>query len=176
MKWVYALVLCGVACTAVAQFRDTSALPAPDTGAFVMHRSPLTATVLSAVVPGAGQFYNDDYLKIPIIWGLGGFLAYNVIKNNNDFLVNQEIYFNSSDSTKRGGAQYFNAKEAARDSRDYYGAFLFLVYVINVLDAYVGAHLFDFPHTGSPASSHVALVPFVNSNSGVGASLRIGFR
>lgn len=176
MKWVCAIVLCAIACTAAAQFRDTSALPAPDTGAFIMHRSPLTALLLSAVVPGAGQFYNDDYFKIPIIWGLGGFLAYSVIKNNNDFLANQDIYFNSSDSTKRGGAQYFNAKEAARDNRDYYGSFLFLLYVINVLDAYVGAHLFDFPNTGSPASAPVSLIPFVNSTTGVGATLRIGFR
>ena len=38
--------------------------------------SPKKAAIYSTVLPGAGQFYNKKYWKIPIIYGLGGFLTY----------------------------------------------------------------------------------------------------
>lgn len=176
MKWVIALVCVAGIVRAPAQERDSLERSVSDTGAFVMHKSPLTATLLSAVVPGAGQFYNEDYFKIPVIWGIGGFLAYEVVRNNNEFLRYQDLYFNSPDSTVRGNQQYFALKEGARDDRDYYGAFLFLVYVLNVLDAYVGAHLFDFPLGGSSHISRIHVAPTLFPSRAIGLNLRIGFR
>ena len=46
--------------------------------------SPKKATILSTMLPGAGQFYNRKYWKIPIIYGLGGLLVY-FAYDNNDF-------------------------------------------------------------------------------------------
>ena len=43
---------------------------------FKMKKSPTTAVLLSAVLPGAGQFYNESYWKIPIIGGLVGYFGY----------------------------------------------------------------------------------------------------
>jgi nitrogen fixation-related uncharacterized protein len=42
--------------------------------------TPLRAALLSAAIPGAGQIYNKSlwYVRVPIIYGLFGFLAYNV--------------------------------------------------------------------------------------------------
>ncbi|HLX12970.1 MAG TPA: DUF5683 domain-containing protein, partial [Bacteroidota bacterium] len=36
-------------------------------------KDPWLAFGLSAVVPGAGQIYNHNYWKAPVIWGLTGF-------------------------------------------------------------------------------------------------------
>lgn len=176
MKCLLIAALVGIASFGVAQQRDSALRAVSDTGAFTMHKSPLTATLLSAVIPGAGQFYNEDYLKIPIIWAAGGFLAYEVIWNNNQFLKYQDLYFNSPDSTIRKSPQYFGLKEQYRDDRDYYGAFLFIVYVVNILDAYVGAHLFDFPVSSTSRISSVRVAPSVSYASGVGLGLHIVFR
>ena len=35
-------------------------------------KSPTKAMLMSAVLPGLGQFYNKSYWKIPIIYGLAG--------------------------------------------------------------------------------------------------------
>ncbi|MGB5873775.1 MAG: DUF5683 domain-containing protein, partial [Bacteroidota bacterium] len=47
---------------------DTSDLQA---GVPRASKSPGTALLLSALVPGAGQVYNESYWKVPIIVGLG---------------------------------------------------------------------------------------------------------
>ena len=39
-------------------------------------KSPHTASILSAVLPGAGQFYNEKYWKIPIVYGAMGAALY----------------------------------------------------------------------------------------------------
>ncbi len=124
---------------------DTTRTAARDTGVFHMARSPLAATLMSAVVPGSGQIYNGQWWKAPVIWAVGGFLLYKVIDDNRLFLDAQDKYFNSPDTTIRKSPSYFALKEQYRDDRDYYGAFLFLLYALNVADAFVGAHLFDFP-------------------------------
>ena len=86
---------------------------------FVMHKSPLKAVLFSAVLPGAGQFYNESYWKIPVIWGIGGYFIYEMVRSNNKFL------------------DY-------RDQRDQFILYFGIVYLINVFDAYVDAHLYDF--------------------------------
>lgn len=175
MKSAALVVLMCAAAQVVAQTSaDTAKNNVLDTSAFVMHRSPMVATLLSTVVPGAGQVYNNDYIKIPFIWGICGVLLYEVIQNNSQYLHYKDLYQNSPDSNIRGSAQYFRIKEDYRDDRDYYGSFLFLAYVLNILDAYVGAHMFDFPVGGGTA--HAALLPNVSATGARGIQLRIAFR
>jgi hypothetical protein len=99
-----------------------------------------------------------------------------VISNNNQFVKYQDQYFNSPDSTIRGSQQYFNLKEQYRDDRDYYGSFLFLVYALNVLDAYVGAHLFDFNVGDSKIVQQAHLMPYYGTHNDIGLSFQLRFR
>jgi len=59
----------------------------------VVH-SPTKAWLMSAVVPGLGQAYNQRYWKIPVIYG--GFIAFSYFIQTNNFRY--EIYRNAYDA------------------------------------------------------------------------------
>lgn len=48
--------------------------------------------LLSMVVPGFGQFYNRDYWKIPVIYGVAGVATYFGIQHNKQYKHYKEIY------------------------------------------------------------------------------------
>ncbi len=62
-----------------------STLRKPIDKKFRMKKSPWIAVGLSAVIPGAGQFYNRSYWKVPVILGLAGYLAYEFFDNNKTY-------------------------------------------------------------------------------------------
>ncbi len=112
---------------------------------FKMTRSPGKAMLYSAVLPGAGQFYNESYWKIPIIWGIGGYFVYEIVKNNNNYIDYRDLYANSqTPENPNGDLRYKNLREFYRDQRDQFYLYAGLVYLVNLVDAYVDAHLFDF--------------------------------
>ncbi len=112
---------------------------------FTMTRSPSKAMLYSALLPGAGQFYNESYWKIPIIWGVGGYFVYEIINNNNKYIDYRDLYANSqTEANPNGDLRYKNLREFYRDQRDQFYLYAGLVYLINLVDAYVDAHLFDF--------------------------------
>lgn len=49
-------------------------------------------TLLSVVVPGFSQFYNGDYWKIPVLYGVAGSALYFGIKENGKYREQKEIY------------------------------------------------------------------------------------
>ncbi len=112
---------------------------------FKMKKSPTLAVLLSAVLPGAGQFYNESYWKIPIIGGLVGYFGYEYFRNNNLYKDYRNDYAASQTELNPDGD--FNLKtlrEFYRDQRDNFVWYFLIVYVVNMVDAYVDAHLFDF--------------------------------
>lgn len=112
---------------------------------FKMKKSPTTAVLLSAVLPGAGQFYNESYWKIPIISGLVGYFGYEYFRNNNLYKDYRDQYAASqNDTVPDGNLNFKTLREFYRDQRDDFVWYFLIVYVINLVDAYVDAHLFDF--------------------------------
>ncbi len=112
---------------------------------FRMTRSPLKAVLYSAVVPGLGQVYNKSYWKIPVIWAFGGYFIYEIARNNNKYIDYRDAYVNSqSPVNPNGDARFKTLRDFYRDQRDQFYLYAALVYLINVFDAYVDAHLFDF--------------------------------
>lgn len=105
---------------------------------FVPTKSPWTAVLWSAVIPGAGQIYNESYWKAPIIWGLFGWLGYNWVQNNNSYKENQDLF------EQTGDTRYQDLRTFYRDQRDLFTIYMLITYVLNLVDAYVDAHLFDF--------------------------------
>ncbi len=105
---------------------------------FTMNKSPWGAVARSAIIPGWGQFYNESYWKIPVIWGTAAWLIYNWVDNNNLYNNYKSLYQSSELEYHRRLRNFY------RDQRDKFTIYLGLLYLLNLVDAYVDAHLFDF--------------------------------
>jgi hypothetical protein len=127
---------------------STARIGIGDTSAFVMQKSPWTAVILSAVVPGAGQIYNKSYWKAPLVWGITGWFAYNYILNNknyHDYRDKAYAAVNATDPNEQAlAASYRNIRDDYRSQRDNFAIYLGITYALTLLDAYVDAQMFDF--------------------------------
>lgn len=125
--------------TSVALYAQTDSVTKNSGKAeLVMTKSPWAAVLRSAVLPGFGQFYNESYWKIPVFAGAAAWFTYNVY-------YNQDKYKQFADSyNKNGGYTDQKKRDFYRNQRDEFYIYLGLTYLLNMVDAYVDAHLFDF--------------------------------
>ncbi|MCX7954172.1 MAG: DUF5683 domain-containing protein [Bacteroidales bacterium] len=116
--------------------------------------SPTKAAVLSAIIPGGGQFYNKKYWKIPLVYGgltIFGLFTYNYnskyVKFKNSYKElyttnpNGFIIVENNQYTLEGlniMQNYYHRR------RDLYGLMFLGWYFLNIIDATVDAYLFDY--------------------------------
>lgn len=110
-----------------------------DTTKFEMKKSAWGAVLRSAILPGFGQFYNESFWKIPVVWGALGYLSYLWIDSNNNYKKYRDLF-----TANQNNASYLSLREFYKDQRDLNAVFIGLAYFLNLVDAYVDAHLFDF--------------------------------
>lgn len=113
---------------------------------------PQVATISSAIVPGLGQVYNRKYYKVPIIWG-GGLALYAYYDWNNTyyhrFKLAGEQLSNGAPVTDPELSELetetiTSYKNYYRRHRDRAVIFMGLLYVANIVDALVDAHMLDY--------------------------------
>lgn len=139
------VVILAIASPILAQGElDTNKTVQTNDSTFIMTKSPWGAVGRSAIIPGWGQYYNESYWKIPIILGVMGWFTYLYVENNNLYKEYKDLYYESLDQTTNGDPQYKEARDFYRNERDQWALFLGLTYFLNLVDAYVDAHLFDF--------------------------------
>lgn len=111
------------------------------------------ATLLSTYLPGAGQVYNRKAWKVPIIYAAFAGLAYLVKFNNDNFKKFDNALLKRYDNDPTTVDEYAtiysedNLKSLSdfyRRNRDLSVIGITLVYVLNIIDAHVDAHLFQF--------------------------------
>lgn len=126
---------------------DTLAKPVKKTP----KHSPKTATILSAVIPGAGQIYNRKYWKVPFIYaGIGGlgYMFLNAQQNYSYYQKNLKYEADTDPATINesgfGITELQSEKIRFRKQRDLFGFGLIAVYALNIIDANVDAHLKTF--------------------------------
>ena len=115
--------------------------------------SPRLASILSAVVPGAGQVYNRKYWKLPIVYGAIGGIVYSVVWHHQKFRIHKDAYLIRIDDDPNTEDQFvgqfsdenlLSLQADYRKNRDLSVIFLGVVYALNIIDAAVDGHLFDF--------------------------------
>ncbi|WP_299109192.1 DUF5683 domain-containing protein [uncultured Tenacibaculum sp.] len=117
--------------------------------------SPSKAAFYSAIFPGGGQIYNKKYWKAPIVWAAIGTSVYFYIDNSNEYdrfrtafkLRSQGIRdeFTREDGTVLISTQGLeNAQKTLRKNRDLSLLSGILLYVLQIVEASVNAHLLQF--------------------------------
>jgi hypothetical protein len=133
----------------------------------VQVHSPKKATIYSAILPGLGQAYNKKYWKIPLIYAGFGTIGYFIGWNNGFYSTYKQAYSDFTDDDPAtdsyldlDATQYYdlenptdslNFKTGLSKQSDYYrrNRDLLIIsmigfYGLNIIDASVDAHLFDF--------------------------------
>ena len=115
-------------------------------------QSPRKAAILSSTLPGLGQIYNKKYWKIPIIYA--GLLtsAYYINDNNVQYKLYKDAYLKRLDNNpdnddfvgEYSSGDLLILKDFYRRNREVSILCFVGTYIINVLDASVDAHLFDY--------------------------------
>lgn len=136
----------GLAPVARAQYAD--GFDIPDSTYRAQHK-PNKATFMSSLVPGLGQYYNQKYWKIPIIYGGFTGLIYYASYNNYVYKKYRREYKWATDDDERTVSQYPAANtERLKDTWRRYRDICFIgigaLYLLQVIDANVDAHFFDF--------------------------------
>ncbi len=132
-----------------AEFHKTDG----DTIGWRQRHIPRRATLLSAVVPGAGQIYNRKYWKAPIVWTGLGISYYFVQRNQKEYRRFQDNYLAVIDNDPTtvdeyngtvSASQLLDATDTYRRWRDLSYVAVGLCYMLNVVDATVDAHFVRF--------------------------------
>jgi hypothetical protein len=118
----------------------------PDTG---MHpalkgKSPGLAMLFSAVLPGAGQAYNESYWKVPIVVGLGVYFVSEWLNYNRLTDDYRDQYAASVLTSSIGDSRLYTLREFYKTQRDAFAWYFVILYVLNIADAYVDASLSAF--------------------------------
>jgi hypothetical protein len=147
------------------------------------------ATILSAVLPGAGQIYNHfaqpkgkkkAFWKVPLIYGALGFAGYSIIANHSDVLsLRKEYRYREANSGSMSDWLNYNdqgillLEQQKASQRDYSILGFVLVYALQVADAAVEAHFVSFDISEDLSLS---IKPWTYRTSHTGLSLSFNFR
>jgi Family of unknown function (DUF5683) len=108
-------------------------------------KSTTVALLASMVIPGAGQIYNGSYWKAPVIWGVGYYFISVYNQQNKLYQQYRVAYTASIDSADTGGdPNILKNRNFYHNQRDTFAWYLAIEYVVNLLDAYVDASLYNF--------------------------------
>jgi len=135
--------------------------------------SPKKAALFSTVLPGAGQAYNRSWWKIPVIYAGMGTLGYFALYNHRQYqYVRSQLlaeYDNNPSTTNTTGlppSQLSVIKQQYKNRRDLCMAGTVAVYLIQIMEAYVHAHLKTFD-VSDDLSFYCVPVSYTGSGNGI---------
>jgi hypothetical protein len=151
----------------------------PDTmqiKSYATRYDPRKALLYAAVVPGLGQIYNKKYWKLPLVYG--GFIAlgYGMNFYQTTYLKYKGELFKNIEAGKAGDndkldpaglstRQLRNLVTRYRRDRDFMVILMGGMYILQIIDAHVDAHLKEFDLN---PNLKVSIEPLFEQNSLVG--------
>lgn len=145
-------------------------------------KNPKKATILSAILPGAGQVYNEKAWKVPLIYG--GIItdAYFIGFNNKRYQSFKEA-LNAFDEGEPNEFPTLNRDGLVRNvdywrrNRDITILLMGVIYALNIIDANVDAHLSGFEISDDLALKvEPKMERFSANTNNLGVSLKLNFR
>ena len=184
--------MCILSLPVAGTYAQNDTLPGPGAGNEIVLRpnrlSPRKATLMSAALPGLGQAYSKSYWKIPIIYVGAGVIGYLLIDNSQKYTLWRDRYIIQRTARENGfeeplispatGLPYSEnflkrAKDTYRRYRDLNVILAGLLYVLNIADANVTAHLKSFDLSKDLSMTiQPDLLPTPYMQPGAGLSLR----
>ncbi|MFN0203605.1 MAG: DUF5683 domain-containing protein [Bacteroidia bacterium] len=155
---------------------------------------PKAVWVRAALLPGWGQAYNRRYWKIPIVYGALGAFGYLAVNQQLIYQDYRKAYYYAIDKDETTVPEQVDAtfvnltanglkglRDAARSSRDQNIIYFGLIYALQIMEAYVDAHLQGFDVSEdlslkvSPAPIFTQRSIFQQQNVGVGMNFALRF-
>jgi hypothetical protein len=138
--------------------KDTVIIEQEDTvlmKSYATRYDPRKALLFAAAVPGLGQAYNKKYWKLPLVYG--GFVAIGwriTVYNNFYKRYRGELFYNLSHGLSANTARHPESQietsqlrrlvDRSRRERDFWVIMMGAMYVLQIVDAHVDAHLKEF--------------------------------
>lgn len=159
MKNVFFILLIGVSLCATAQRDSVRVIQAErDTvtiASYANRYDPRKALLFAAVLPGLGQVYNKKYWKLPLVYGGIGATAYAINFYQDGYrLYRRELFYNldnnlAQDTQVNPNTGYTTSQlrtivDRYRRERDFMIIVMMGVYILQMVDAHVDAHLKEF--------------------------------
>ncbi|GJM30671.1 MAG: hypothetical protein DHS20C17_33060 [Cyclobacteriaceae bacterium] len=150
--------------------------PVPDeillVGEGAKSKDPERAALLSAAFPGSGQIYNNKYWKLPIVYAGGAALGFGIHWNHVRYNDTRNALFavrtgnTDPENPLHGLSEDTLERETNRfrRDRDFLIIGSLLSYFIVMVDAYVDAHLKNFP---KEKTTSILLAPSLRQDFGI---------
>jgi hypothetical protein len=140
--------------------------------------NPKKAGLYSAILPGAGQLYNKQYWKIPVIYVGVAAAVYFTVTNNNKYQKYRKAYIATLENKENEFSGIYD-QAALQQLQDGYKRYLDMTvlftavgYTLQVIDAVVFAHLKNFDVSKDIS---LRLQPVAAPNGGAGLGLVVNF-
>lgn len=112
--------------------------------------APSKAAFYSAILPGLGQAYNKKYWKIPLVYGALGTGIYSYVSNNTKYHRYRDAYisrlsgYSNGDLENLDNDRLISGQKFYQKNRDLSLLITVGIYVLNIVDANIDAHLIQF--------------------------------
>ncbi|TYP95043.1 hypothetical protein LX73_0338 [Fodinibius salinus] len=151
--------------------------------------NPKSVMFKSMMIPGWGQVANDQIWKVPIVYGLLGGLGWYSVRMTKRYHDYRAAFYNlnpkTPDDMKFGPTPGYISQNANteqlrsirnkfRNRRDLIYVGIFLAYGLNIVDAFVYAHMRSFD-VSDDLSLRTNIGPTVTAQAAPGFSLSIDF-
>jgi hypothetical protein len=137
--------------------------------------SPRKALLFSALVPGLGQIYNKKYWKLPLVYGAFGYMGYWAGRYQKGYKTYKiQLFYNIENKLGENGKNpeselttgYLRTVvDRFRRERDFMIIVMGGMYLLQMVDAHVDAHLKEFDLN---PNLQVSLEPMMEQNPMIG--------
>ena len=144
------------------------------------NKIPKKAGSYSAIIPGAGQIYTKKYWKGPIIYAGLITSAYYIKQSNDSYQLYKDTYlkringeYSDEFQGKYSDANLITLSNHYRRNREISILFFIGTYILNIVDASVNAHLFNYD-VSNDLSLHIKPIYLSNEiSSGLSLSFNL---